>query len=159
MKLPNVICSPTVKDVGDLFPAYCRGALSPTACGTNINDMVATDKWQTLKVSSLPYFTIVSNKKIYPACYYHIKVPDYEWRGTSKINVFVKSSSNTNIQVFGGRSLSNASIALNSGTNKTVKSGQLISVNAGTEAIILVYAKDYRLISSSFEINYAVAGE
>ncbi len=75
------------------------------------------------------------------------------------INIFVKSAVNVNLQVFGGRSLSNASIALNAGTNKTFKTGQMITVDAGTEAVILVYAKDYRFNQVSFELDYAVTGD
>ena len=48
---------------------------------------------------------------------------------------------------------------MNGGKNTTFKSGQLISVDAGTEAVILVQAKDWRFRSVSFEFNYAVSGE
>jgi hypothetical protein len=71
----------------------------------------------------------------------------------------VSSAVNVDFNVFGGKSLSNASIALNGGKNTTYKSGQLISVDAGTEAVILVQAKDWRFRSVSFEFNYAVSGE
>jgi len=66
---------------------------------------------------------------------------------------------NVDFNVFGGKSLSNAAIALNGGKNTTFKSGQLISVDAGTEAVILVQAKDWRFMSVSFGFNYSVSGE
>jgi hypothetical protein len=120
---------------------------------------VATDTWKTVRVQSLPYFTVVSNQRSYPACFYHIKVNNYEYRSGSQINIFVESAVNVNLQIFGGRSLSNASIALNIGTNKTFKTGQVITVDAGTEAVLLVYAKDYRFNQVSFKFNYAVTGD
>jgi hypothetical protein len=48
---------------------------------------------------------------------------------------------------------------LNAGTNTTFKTGQVITVDAGTEAVLLVYAKDYRFNQVSFEFNYAVTGD
>ena len=101
---------------------------------------------------------MVSNQRSYPACYYHIKVNNYEYRSGSQINIFVESAVNVNLQIFGGRSLSNSSIALNAGTNTTFKTGQVITVDAGTEAVLLVYAKDYRFNQVSFQFNYAVTG-
>jgi hypothetical protein len=112
-----------------------------------------------VKVQSLPYFSVVSNQRSYPACYYHIKVNNYEYRSGSQINIFVKSAVNVNLHIFGGRSLSNASVALNSGTNKTFRTGQVAAVDTGTEAFLLVYARDFRFSQVSFEFNYAVTGD
>ena len=55
--------------------------------------------------------------------------------------------------------MSNASIALNIGTNATLKMGQLVSVDAGTEAVILVTPRDWRFSPVSFEFKYAVTGD
>jgi hypothetical protein len=118
-----------------------------------------TDKWKRVAVDSLPYFSVVSNKRSYPACYYHLKINNYEFRAGSFINIFLESSVDVDFRVFGGRSLTNASIALNVGTNSSLKMGQLISVDAGTEAVILVTPKDWKFSPVSFEFKYAVTGD
>jgi len=47
---------------------------------------------------------------------------------------------------------------LNAGTNKTFRGGNLISIDAGTEAVILVSPREWRL-SPSFSFKYSVIGD
>ena len=76
-----------------------------------------------MAVNSLPYYSVVSNKRSYQACYYHIKINSYEYRAGALINVFLESSVDIDFRAFGGRSLTNASIPLNIGTNSSLKMG------------------------------------
>jgi hypothetical protein len=93
----------------------------------------------SVKVDNLPYYTTVSNKKIFPACFYHIKAQENDFAPGSKIHIYLSKANNVDVNVFGGNSLTNASIPLNDGgSNKTFVAGRLITVDASTEAVILV---------------------
>lgn len=58
--------------------------------------------------------------------------------------------------VFGGNSRTNASIALNSGTNTTFKAGQYATVDASAGAVVLVQPRNYSTINGTFSFKYGV---
>ncbi len=85
---------------------YCRGATQTTqACGVNTNELTATGKYQSVKVSKMPYYSVVSGKRTYPACYYHIKVTPYTYKNGAKINIHLSKASDVQFKVIGGKSL------------------------------------------------------
>ena len=77
---PDIQCSPLVKRAGDLFSTYCRGAGSDSGCGVNSKILTANSKWQAVTVNRLPYFSTVSGKRSYGACYYQISVEAYKYK-------------------------------------------------------------------------------
>ena len=63
-----------------MFSTYCRGAGSDSGCGVNSKKLTAISKWQAVTVNKLPYFSTVSGKRSYGACYYQINVEAYKYK-------------------------------------------------------------------------------
>jgi hypothetical protein len=94
-----------------MFFTYCKGSAAYSDCGST--DLTARGTWQSLDLASLPYYTWTnSTAKQYKACYYTISVDDYTYMDGSKINMYVKNSSNMQITVFGGTSRTNTSFVV-----------------------------------------------
>lgn len=73
--------------------------------------------------------------------------------------MYISSAKDVKVYVFGGNSKTNASIATNSGTNKTYGAGSDVYVDLSAGAVVLVQPKNYTLTGVSFEIKYGVSGE
>jgi hypothetical protein len=153
----DIVCSPARASSGDFAYTYCRGASDPTNCGVNSLELTATSSFKTINRTSFPSYVTVANKKSYLACYYHIKPESYKWKDGASIKILFSKLYDVNVQIFGGNSRTNASIpqVLN---NLTVKAGQLVSVDASMEAVILIRPRDYRFNPTYFEFKFGIDG-
>ncbi len=99
---------------------YCKGAARSAECGVEDLELTAEGGWKSVEVKSFQYFTTTVGtnnvtSKNYKACYYRLKVKEYEWMDGAKIQIYVDKAQDVKFQIFGGTSRNNASFDTNSG--------------------------------------------
>ena len=90
------------------------GAGSESSCGVNTKTLTATSMWKKISVPKMPYFSMISGKKSYPACYYEINVDMYKYK-SGKITIIIENAVDALFFIYGGTNRTNASIALQKG--------------------------------------------
>jgi hypothetical protein len=160
MESDSVICSPKIKDAGDMFYTYCKGAAQPTECGATQLDIKSSSTLGTVKVANLPYYTTSTSTgtaRQYKACYYRLSVNDFEWKTGAKLNIWVEKASNVKFYMYGGTSRTNRSIAF-AVNNASFITGQSASVDAGNGVVILVNPMSGHFTDASFQFSFRVSG-
>ena len=113
------------------------GAGSESGCGVNSKILTGTSQWQKINVPRMPYFSMVSGKRSYPACYYEINVEKYKYK-SGKITIIIDNAADAEFYIFGGTDRKNASIAVNRGSNSTFRTGQVVDLDVSMGAVILI---------------------
>ncbi|CDW88451.1 UNKNOWN [Stylonychia lemnae] len=152
----GVVCSPRQDISGVFINSYCKGASSPTSCGVDSLELIASDSTKTVNVSSLPFSVKVQNSLSYLACYYHIKPLQYTWKNGAQIKVKIEKAGNVSAYLFGGTSRDNASISIIA-NNATATVSTEYTVDASTEIIIVVNPNLNQAITS-FTFSFSISG-
>ena len=86
-----------------------------------------------------------------------MKPEQYKWKDGAIMKLYIEKATDVQIQIFGGNSRSNASRSVLY-NNATAWAGQVVTIDASMEAIILVKPREYVLNGASFSFKYGVGG-